>query len=27
VVWVGATASELEGQAGLEFLNPFDISA
>lgn len=27
VVWVGATASEQEGQAGLEFLNPFDISA
>ena len=27
VVWVGATASELEGQAGLEFLSPFDISA
>jgi len=27
VVWVGATASEMEGQAGLEFLNPFDISA
>jgi hypothetical protein len=27
VVWVGAPASEQEGQAGLEFLNPFDISA
>jgi hypothetical protein len=25
VVWVGQPASELEGQAGLEFLNPFDI--
>ena len=26
VVWVGKPASELEGQAGIEFLNPFDIS-
>jgi hypothetical protein len=26
VVWVGKPASELEGQAGLEFLDPFDIS-
>lgn len=26
VVWVGKPASELEGQAGLEFLRPFDIS-
>jgi hypothetical protein len=26
VVWVGKPASELEGQAGLEFLNPTDIS-
>jgi hypothetical protein len=26
VVWVGEPASELEGQAGLEFLDPFDIS-
>ena len=26
VVWVGQPASELDGQAGLEFLNPFDIS-
>jgi hypothetical protein len=26
VVWVGNPASELEGQAGLEFLDPFDIS-
>jgi PilZ domain len=27
VVWVGKPASELEGQAGLEFLDPFNISA
>lgn len=27
VVWVGNPASELEGQAGLEFLGPFDLSA
>jgi len=26
VVWVGKPASGLEGQAGLEFLNPTDIS-
>ena len=26
VVWVGQPASELEGQAGLEFLDPFDVS-
>jgi hypothetical protein len=26
VVWVGKPASELEGQAGLEFLEPFNIS-
>lgn len=26
VVWVGKPASELQGQAGLEFLNPTDIS-
>ena len=26
VVWVGKPASELEGQAGLEFLNPFTIA-
>ena len=26
VVWVGKPASELEGQAGLEFLDPFNIS-
>jgi hypothetical protein len=26
VVWVGEPASELEGQAGLEFLDPFDVS-
>jgi len=26
VVWVGSPASELEGQAGLEFLYPFNIS-
>jgi hypothetical protein len=26
VVWVGKPASEMEGQAGLEFLDPFDIS-
>ena len=26
VVWVGNPASDLEGQAGLEFLDPFDIS-
>jgi hypothetical protein len=25
VVWVGEPASELEGQAGLEFLDPFDV--
>ena len=25
VVWVGKPASEMEGQAGLEFLDPFDI--
>ena len=25
VVWVGKPASEVEGQAGLEFLDPFDI--
>jgi hypothetical protein len=25
VVWVGKPASELEGQAGLEFLDPFNI--
>jgi len=27
VVWVGKPASELEGQAGLEFLNPYNIAA
>ena len=26
VVWVGRPASELQGQAGLEFLDPFDIA-
>ena len=26
VVWVGKPASELQGQAGLEFLEPFNIS-
>lgn len=26
VVWVGKPASELQGQAGLEFLDPFDIA-
>jgi hypothetical protein len=26
VVWVGNPASELQGQAGLEFLDPFDIA-
>ena len=26
VVWVGKPASELEGQAGLEFLDPFNIT-
>ena len=26
VVWVGKPASEVESQAGLEFLDPFDIS-
>jgi hypothetical protein len=26
VVWVGKPASEVEGQAGLEFLDPFDIA-
>jgi microcompartment protein CcmK/EutM len=26
VVWVGKPASELQGQAGLEFLDPFNIS-
>ena len=26
VVWVGKPTSELEGQAGLEFLDPFNIS-
>jgi len=26
VVWVGKPASEVEGQAGLEFLNPFHIT-
>jgi hypothetical protein len=26
VVWVGKPASEMEGQAGLEFLDPFNIS-
>lgn len=26
VVWVGRPASEMEGQAGLEFLDPFGIS-
>jgi hypothetical protein len=25
VVWVGKPASELEGQAGLEFLDPFNV--
>jgi len=27
VVWVGNPASELQGQAGLEFLDPFNITA
>jgi len=26
VVWVGKPASEVEGQAGLEFLDPFDVT-
>ena len=26
VVWVGKPASELQGQAGLEFLDPFNIA-
>jgi hypothetical protein len=26
VVWVGKPASELEGQAGLEFFDPFHVS-
>jgi len=26
VVWVGNPASELQGQAGLEFLDPFNIT-
>ena len=26
VVWVGEPASEVEGQAGLEFLDPFDVT-
>jgi len=26
VVWVGQPASEVEGQAGLEFLDPFDVT-
>jgi hypothetical protein len=26
VVWVGKPASEVEGQAGLEFLDPFNVS-
>jgi hypothetical protein len=26
VVWVGEPASEVQGQAGLEFLDPFQIS-
>jgi hypothetical protein len=26
VVWVGKPASEVESQAGLEFLDPFDVS-
>jgi len=26
VVWVGKPASELQGQAGLEFLDPFNIT-
>jgi len=26
VVWVGKPTSELEGQAGLEFLDPFNVS-
>lgn len=26
VVWVGKPTSELEGQAGLEFLDPFNIA-
>ena len=26
VVWVGNPASELQGQAGLEFLDPFNIA-
>ena len=26
VVWVGEPASELEGQAGLEFFDPFDVT-
>jgi hypothetical protein len=26
VVWVGKPASDLEGQVGLEFLDPFNIS-
>ncbi len=26
VVWVGKPASELQGQAGLEFLDPFNVT-
>ena len=26
VVWVGKPASDLEGQAGLEFFDPFNVS-
>ena len=26
VVWVGQPATEVEGQAGLEFLDPFDVT-
>ena len=26
VVWVGEPASELQGQAGLEFFDPFDVT-
>jgi hypothetical protein len=26
VVWVGNPASELQGQAGLEFLDPFNLT-
>ena len=27
VIWVGKPASEIQSQAGLEFLDPFDITA